>query len=631
MLGGFCNQGLKLKHRETWTERLTLIARSGIMAVFFVEDLDEEDAVDKDETSAHVFKGFNASFRFVKNEQEKEQDESKVEANDASPNWVVLSSSSKLLSRFGHSLDSDSSGETLWLFGGVSHERGPLNDIRAFQIRTRSWHPVTLQTTNNVRSCTHDCLPTGRYFHAACLLQDRYLYVHGGTNGSFAKIFHDFWVFDKLESFWQPLLPIPDLLGGLAGHTLTSLEDREGLLVLVGGYSHENGGLASSKIYAYSPDSANWSLFAKLPKGKGVFGHTTVYNEETETIYIYGGEGPSNELRALHYPTKRWLSSRRQPVYFSLHVPHPRFLHAAVDNRNYMVVLGGNPDDTSLDRFISIYVYKCRLWINLKLVDFVGIDSQLEALSAAINFHSSSVYLAGGFSSSNNRILDDLIEFRLRPDYCDLFSADRHMCTGMLGCSHCSVFSGNGTNSTHCYFNDQEEFGVISEKCQNIESGTLEFNKGYPCRRERSREQFFEERVDNNRLEELSCARAKSREECRRSMTQSDCIWAKDGLCIQSNQNGMIKLGPTCQERMGCESCLDQTSGSQRGCLWSQKLTACLSPLSVPLLCAGGLCGHIYIESCPALCAKLTTCQECLTGGRATCGWCASMMDSGRR
>ena len=47
------------------------------------------------------------------------------------------------LPRMGHSMVADTTG-SLWMFGGYSQARGPLNDVRAFDTRNNSWKLLTV-------------------------------------------------------------------------------------------------------------------------------------------------------------------------------------------------------------------------------------------------------------------------------------------------------------------------------------------------------------------------------------------------------------------------------------------------------------------------------------------------------
>jgi len=56
---------------------------------------------------------------------------------------------SKLLPRFGHTLNVDKQTGIMWIFGGYSNMfTSPLNDIRAFDTRKQEWIPITVQISS---------------------------------------------------------------------------------------------------------------------------------------------------------------------------------------------------------------------------------------------------------------------------------------------------------------------------------------------------------------------------------------------------------------------------------------------------------------------------------------------------
>ena len=88
-------------------------------------------------------------------------------------------------------------------------------------------------------------------------------------------------------------------------------------------------------------------------------------------------------------------------------------------------------------------------------------------------------------------------------DYCGLFRHSSHACIGVPGCSHCSIYSGDGANSTICYTNRP---GRRPEECYGFETGTLEFNDGATCKT----------------CEELG--------DCRSCVGRSTCQWCREAI-----------------------------------------------------------------------------------------------------
>lgn len=261
-----------------------------------------------------------------------------------------------VLPRLAHSLVVDHRG-SLWMFGGYSMSRGPLNDIREFETKNLTWLQVTVHIHPGGGESS---LPPGRYFHAAEYVNSqRGIYVYGGigTRGFLG----DFWKFDINSRRWMEM-ETHGIVPPLAGHTLTLRYDGEHMtLLLVGGFSPEYGFM--DKVVEYSPDNGTWTVLNTTGTPPiGIYGHSAVFHISTRSLYVYGGMlykidkvVASNELYALHFPTRRWslLTIDKDSNPPELGVPRPRYLHAAVTTEDYMFVLGGqtepsNASDTML-------------------------------------------------------------------------------------------------------------------------------------------------------------------------------------------------------------------------------------------------------------------------------------------
>lgn len=218
----------------------------------------------------------------------------------------------KTLPRFGHSLASDRRG-SLWMFGGYSLSHGPLNDIRLFDTRNGTWMQVTVDSTPDAR------MPQGRYFHGADIVHSRQaIYIYGGlTKGknSSNRTLNDFWQFDIQNQRWGEIEKEFDKLWPpfVSGHTITSFRNSSSEnLIMVGGVSPENGFL--SDVWEYRLDKEGWRMWETKGHGpSGLYGHTTVFHMQTNSLYVFGGYGYSgkeaslsNTLYMLNYETRTW-------------------------------------------------------------------------------------------------------------------------------------------------------------------------------------------------------------------------------------------------------------------------------------------------------------------------------------
>lgn len=165
-----------------------------------------------------------------------------------------------VLPRLGHSLAVDHRG-SLWLFGGYSMSRGPLNDIREFETKNLTWLQVTVHIQPGVGG-GESSLPPERYLHAAEYVNSqRSLYVYGGMghrDRASSAFLSDFWKFDINSRRWMEI-GTRGLVPPLAGHTLSLRHDGEHqTLLLVGGFSPEYGFM--EKVMEFSPENGTWTV-----------------------------------------------------------------------------------------------------------------------------------------------------------------------------------------------------------------------------------------------------------------------------------------------------------------------------------------------------------------------------------
>ena len=76
--------------------------------------------------------------------------------------------------------------------------------------------------------------PLSRAFHAACVVEERFLVIFGGTTG--VKLLSCTWEFDLEQECWRKIQHDPDSLvpTGRYCHTLTHLKSKRELLLLGG-------------------------------------------------------------------------------------------------------------------------------------------------------------------------------------------------------------------------------------------------------------------------------------------------------------------------------------------------------------------------------------------------------------
>lgn len=99
------------------------------------------------------------------------------------------------------------------------------------------------------------------------------------------------------------------------GHSLTYYRnaDREEFFILIGGDSPQYGFL--NTVWEYAIEKNVWRPVSTKGNGPpGIFGHSTVFHSQTNSLYVFGGyvydkqvSVMSNSLYRLEYETKSWI------------------------------------------------------------------------------------------------------------------------------------------------------------------------------------------------------------------------------------------------------------------------------------------------------------------------------------
>eukprot|EP00039_Didymoeca_costata_P007362 m.98960 g.98960 ORF g.98960 m.98960 type:complete len:2628 (+) comp13656_c0_seq1:122-8005(+) len=300
----------------------SLIAESGTMLLLFLSDLNV------------ALRGFKGTFSV---NEKTIQNVSDVNNTDYSPD-----------ANFGHS--STVVNNTIWFFGGFDLSVTK-NTVFSREIDSNSseWEERTINTTEPV--------PSGRYWHAAThapsLLS---IIVIGGMKGvddnyntSHVAYFrgkrsNEIWNLDLKNMKWSSLSnvegPPPICL-----HTATTVGDS---IYIIGGSVGQ--GEFSKKIFVYKEISDEWTSF--VPSGELVqmAGHSAVYWETHNVIYVFGGfrhawSGQSERTNSLYIfnPTSQsWTKRNPLPSY---NIPKMALHSATVLNNSKMYIFGGFGDN----------------------------------------------------------------------------------------------------------------------------------------------------------------------------------------------------------------------------------------------------------------------------------------------
>ena len=540
----------------------------------------------------------------------------------------------------GHSLVVDYRGN-LWLFGGYSLSRGPLNDIQSFDTANNTWVQVVLKVHPGAKP------PPKRYFHASAYVNNRReMYVYGGMNDTY--FLNDFWKFSTDSESWTEIKHHSEL-PPLAGHTLTYYGDADyQSLVLIGGISTTYGFLESVWEFKLSRHNGE-SKWLKVPTNGtipvGIFGHSTVYHEKTQSFYVYGGYSFKADkvdhfadLYALDYQHKVWsvLPPDRKINHNPASLPAPRTFHSAVTSEDYMVLIGGNIiEKRDPSQVLLVYSYKCNMWIplNKKFITLAGHELEpLIGVSSVI--YDSKIYVFGGYLGT---LHGSMIEIDIPIDLCTL-NANKQQCTDRIGCANCVVYDKEGTNTSYCHSHTRSQ----PEKCLNP-NGNTSAVAGVKC--------------DDKLLLQRECYKLNSCTECLAKWpahpnSKQHCQWCsncpkgkcipQDGDCADENEckgqlqdNSVIREADKCKDRYCVAS--DCIKCNNLGpCFWTRQVQRsseeryAVNP--TPIYNWNCVKEEVHSHSslivkssppseCPESCISHTTCQTCLFIPGAEGGW----------
>ncbi|XP_023314938.1 multiple epidermal growth factor-like domains protein 8 isoform X2 [Trichogramma pretiosum] len=554
----------------------------------------------------------------------------------------------KTLPRFGHSLVADRRG-SLWMFGGYSLSRGPLNDIRLFDTKNSTWMPVTVESTSEFS------MPQGRYFHAAEIVHSRQqIYVYGGLSmkeegvqGLTNNTLGDFWKFGLQNQRWTLIVDESSDKReppALAGHTLTLYRDgsESESLVLIGGFSPKYGYLDT--VWQFNLEKERWNTVPTTGNGPlGVYGHSTVFHAKSNSFYVFGGYTYainrtfiSNKLYALNFDTKTWsvLPPFDDDGFDSTALPQARFLHSAVTTDEYMVIFGGrqNPHNTT-DSLIA-YKYSCNLWIRLITKDMEIIGSPPPPAYAHAMTHaepeSNAVYVVGGFDGG---IKSHVTLIHIPEDLCNLWT-DKITCRKYYGCSFCSVTTISGENLAYCFSN--EESLRRDERCE-VNVTKAHRSNGIFCN---------QEWMMNRKCESFKTCTDCLAEWPYYHEREPVCKWCIDchGKCIPADRSceeankckpwkKSFKDVNDCTERLCPASDCEKCKNTVDNCVWTRQVLKTpelgLKLTAEPVYDWNCVPEDIFTRSsikmtsgqCEKRCSEHKDCKSCLSGTGAEGGW----------
>ncbi|RLW02203.1 hypothetical protein DV515_00007390 [Chloebia gouldiae] len=381
---------------------------------------------------------------------------------------------------------------------------------------------------------------------SVCGMEDIYMYG-GKIETSYGNVTDELWVFNIPSQTWSTRVPAVLVHGqqyAVEGHSahIVELDSRDVVMIVIFGYSSIYG--YTSIVQEYYIRSNSWLV----PETKGAivqggYGHTSVYDELTKSIYVHGGYkalpgnkyGLVDDLYRYEVNTRTWTILKESGF--------ARYLHSAVLINGAMLIFGGNThNDTSLSNgakcfsadFLS-YDIACDEW---KILPKPNLHRDVNRFGHTAVVSNGSMYIFGGFSSV---LLNDVLVYK--PPNCEAFR-DEELCK-------------NARPGIRCLWNKKH--------CESWESGHANNILRAKCPKKTAA-------ADDRCYRYADCASC--------TANTNGCQWCDDKKCISANSNCSMSVKnytkchvrneQICNKLTSCKSC-----SLHLNCQWDQRQQEC--------------------------------------------------------
>ena len=350
--------------------------------------------------------------------------------------------------------------------------------------------------------------PSPRYGHSAVIHEDK-IYMYGGTMRS-GHVSHELWALDLNSLIWERVetsqgqcmaSETAKLCGPInsMGHTAHVVANR---MIVIFGHSPKYGYLDTVQEYHFY--NKEWSIppTTGYPV-RGGFGHSSVRDDITNRIYVYGGYVSkastaaeiTNDIYSLDPITKNWMKHTA--------APSDRYLHSAVASNGLMIIFGGNThNDTSISygakcfsADVLAYDMVCDKWYNMGNTIPTHLNADLPRFGHSSVVINGSMIIHGGF---NGVLKNDTLVYT--PGKCEVFKEKQHCLEAKAG-----VKCAWNTKSKSCELHPPHRAKAGMETC-----------------------------LVSNKNHTQTCEMLKSCTSC--TSTSFGCVWCRDECKFQSCQ-----------------------------------------------------------------------------------------------